>query len=177
MVRRKLSDVQKLIIIFLLTVFTASAQNYELGAGAVIAKDKDYQVGYYIETNFIIRSNQDRKYLNNMIFGFSHAGYMTGAEKSLKQQETVDCNCTETDLNFGKTKEKKMVRSVGLIFGVETLKNLYLLTGVSSLKKIDNGLSHYVTHIDAGAKYFFKNVSLTARFNPEYYSFGIGYNR
>lgn len=172
-----MSVMQKLIIILLLTVYSASAQNYELGAGAVIAKDKDYQVGYYIEANFIMKSDQKRKYLNNMIFGFSHAGYMTGAEKGLKQEETVDCNCTETDLNFGKKSEKKMVRSVGLTFGVETFKNLYLLTGVSSLKKIDNGLSHYVTHIDAGAKYFFKNVSLTARFNPEYYSLGIGYNR
>lgn len=177
----------KYLIIMLLS-FPALAQNYVLGAGMVIPKDKEYNAGYYIEADYIIEINLNRK----MIFGFSHAGYMTDnivkiGEKEVKT-EKINCNCTETDIKFSESNyiEKRMVRAISLVFGFEVLERLYLTTGITSSKHITkiNGeevSSFYSSHIDAGAKYFIKInkgfLTLNTKFNPEYYSFGLAYGR
>lgn len=181
----------RLGIIALLLSMSVSAQNYGVGAGTIIPKDKQMNVGYYIEADFIIKTNQERKYLNNLLLGFSHGGYMSGniskiGEKEIKTEE--NCNCTQTDIEFGQSKytEKKLVRAIGITFGVETFKRLYITTGITSSKhilKVNNEEinNFYTTHIDAGAKYFWKIkksfLTTTFKFNPETVSFGLGYSR
>ena len=167
-------------LIILLLSFPVFSQNYSLETGMVIPKDKDYQLGYYIEVNFLIETNLNRK----MIFGVSHGGYMTdNAVISAKEFETKECNCTQTDIGFGNNNQpKRMVRTVSLIFGLEALKRFYLTTGITSAKHITKDVSgYYSTHIDFGAKYFIKInngfLTINTKFNPEQVSVGVGYSR
>ncbi len=182
----------KYFIILLLSL-SVQAQNYGLETGFVIAKDKDYQVGYTIEASFIIKTNQERKYLNNLLFSFHHSGYMNNAivfnsvtnEKLTKE----NCNCELTNIGFensGTYTKKKMVRAVGFSLGIEAFKRLYLFTGVTSSKHIESinsnvSNSYYTTHIDSGAKYFWKIknsfIITSVKFNPETTTITLGYSK
>lgn len=190
---------RNLQILILLITFSASAQNYELGAG--IVRSEDNLVGYTIEANFIIKTDQSREYLNNLIFGFSHSGYMSENRKIVnKEHIEADCNCSSEDLSLisaqslsplGAQKIKKETRTVGLTLGVEIckdcwMKRIYLLTGVTNLQHLtiinNEKRGEYRTmQIDAGVKYFikYKNsfITPTFRFNPETITFSIGYSR
>lgn len=182
----------KYFIILLLSL-SVQAQNYGLETGFVVAKDKNYQVGYTIEASFIIKTNQERKYLNNLLFSFHHSGYMSNTivfssvtnEKITKET----CNCELTNIGFenpGTYTKKKMVRAVGFSLGIETFKRIYLFTGVTISKHIqliNNSVSNsfYSTHIDAGAKYFWKIkksfIITSVKFNPETTTISLGYSK
>lgn len=182
----------RLIITALLLSVSVFSQNYGLGAGTIIPKDKQMNPGYYIQADFIIKTDQKRDYLNNIILGAEHGGYMSNEkvisdEKSLEQIKT-DCNCNTENINFAQKeyKQKELVRTVSLLFGAETFKNLYLITGVTSTKntqKVNNEetSSYYTTHIDFGVKYYIKYrnsfIVPTIKFNPETFSFGVSYSR
>ena len=175
-----------LVIVFL---FTASmySQNYELYTGAVISENKE--VGYMIGANFIIKTNQERDYLNHLILGFEHSGFMS--EKNVKTKsfntENVNCNCSEYSFNFNNQSSiKNLTRGVSLTLGVEISKRWYLLSGITNyqhITKINNQkTSEYrTTYIDAGIKYFIKSkdwfFTPTFKFNPETISISIGVSR
>src|SRR5690349_9704239 len=186
MERRKLFKLQ---ILILLIAFSASAQNYELGAGIVHSEDN--LTGYTIEANFIVKTNQNREYLNNLILGFNHSGYMSGNSKiTSKEQIETECNCSSKDLSLiSAEKIKKETRTVGITLGIEIckdcwMKRIYLLTGVTNLQHItlinnEKRGDYRTMQIDAGVKYFikYKNsfITPTFRFNPETITFSIGY--
>lgn len=177
-----------LLIIFLITSSMYS-QNYELYSGTVISEDKDIQMGYMIGVNFTIKTNQERQYLNHLLFGAEHSGLMSNMiYNSVKKSITEsNCNCEQDNFDFNSQySTKKMVRSVSLNFGVEITKRWYLLTGITNyqhITKINNQkISEYrTTYIDAGVKYFIKSkdwfFTPTFKFNPETISFGIGVSR
>lgn len=183
----------KKLIIALLITGSVYGQNYELYTGSVISEDKS--VGYLIGGNFIIKTNQNREYLNNLLFGGEHSAYMSGnkiLKTEINTESLKDCNCEDTNLNFGAEKTvKKETRAISLNFGVNVcdtcwLKQLYLLSGVTNYQNItlinNNKESEYrVTHIDFGLKYFLKIdnnfLTLTTKFNPQTMSFALGYSR
>lgn len=182
---------KKILIIILLYTTSVFSQNYDLNTGIVVSEDKDMNPGYFIGANFIIKTNQDRKYLNNLIFGFEHSGFMSNEIKyphNIQSEQTLNesCNCKSDNLPFDNTKDytlKKMVRGVSLNFGVEVYKRWYLITGVTNYQYISliNGekINEYRTmQIDAGIKYFIRSNKWyfipTFKFNPETISFGLG---
>jgi len=182
----------KKLLLALLITGSVYSQNYELYTGSVLSEDKS--VGYLIGVNFIIKTNQNREYLNDILLGVEHSAYMSGNKTIGINKETVsnDCNCTSEDLNFGGEKTiKKETRAVSLNFGVsicETcwLKQLYLISGVTNYQHITlvdgNKASEYRTmQIDAGLKYFIKIknsfVTVTSKFNPETVSFALGFSK
>lgn len=185
------NNMKKVLILLLLLTTSVYAQNYEVYTGAVISEDRDMMVGYELGANFIIKTNQDRKYLNNLLLGFSHQGFMSDNMKykvlgnDLTETE-VDCNCIAENIEFNNSSEytlKKMVRAVTLNMGVEISNRWYLISGVTNLQHISliNGekVSEYRTmQINAGVKYFIKTnrwmFSPTIMFNPETISFGVG---
>ena len=180
---------KKLLLILLITSSMYS-QNYELYSGAVISEDKDMEIGYMIGANFIIKTNQERQYLNHLLFGAEHSGLISGNMISTFVNENdakFDCNCEQDNLDLNSQYSiKKMTRGVSLIFGVEIAKRWYLLTGITNyqhITKINNQkTSEYrTTYIDAGIKYYIKSkdwfFSPTFKFNPETISFGIGVSR
>lgn len=189
---------KKFIIgLFLMTVSVYS-QNYEIYTGAVISKDKDMHANYMLGLNFTVKIKQDREYLNKMIFGMEHSAYMSTNMSFNSYPKTSEiaetCNCENNELesiNGYNHFSKKEVRAVSLNLGVNVcetclLKQLYLISGVTSSKhifKVDNETinEYYTMHIDASLKYFikYKNSFITpmVKFNPETFSFGIGYSR
>ncbi len=183
----------KLLLLLLLMTLSVSAQNYELGTGIVISEDKDMQPGYTIEANFIVKLDQNRDYLNNLIFGFSHSGFMSNNKYYSSPEHvniiTSDCNCGSKDLNFDGTynfSTKKQTRSVSLTLGVEIARRWYILSGVTSYQHItllnnDKIVEIRNVEIDAGIKYFIKwnkaFVTPTFRFNPQTITFSLGYSR
>lgn len=182
----------KKLLIALLITGSVYGQNYELYTGSVLSEDKS--VGYLIGVNFIIKTDQNREYLNDLLLGFEHSAYMSGTKITGINKETVSngCNCTSEALDFrGEKNIKKETRAVSLNFGVNIcktcwLKQLYLISGVTNYQHItvinENKASEYRTvQIDAGAKYFWKTkksfLTTTFKFNPETVSFGLGYSR
>lgn len=179
----------------LLVAMSASAQNYELGAGSVInTDDKDYHANYYIEANFIIKTNQNRKYLNNLLFGFTHSAFMTGNmsrgnDLSTSEGLSNDCNCDSNLIDFKSDNKyilKKEARGISLNFGISITDRWYLLSGVTNYQHIilinsEKAVEYRTMQIDAGVKYFHKiqksYVTTTLKFNPETVSFGLGYSR
>mgnify|MGYP003511286566 FL=1 len=181
---------KKLLLIILLITSSMYSQNYELYSGAVISEDKDMKMGYMIGANFIIKTNQERQYLNHLLFGAEHSGLMSGNTISnfvSEKTAELNCNCEQDNLDFNSQYSiKKMTRGVSLTFGVEIAKRWYLLTGITNyqhITKINNQkTSEYrTTYIDAGIKYFIKSkdwfFTPTFKFNPETISFGIGVSR
>ncbi len=182
----------KKLLLALLITGSVYSQNYELYTGSVLSEDKS--VGYLIGANFIIKTDQKREYLNDILLGIEHSAYMSGNKTTVSNKENVsaDCNCTSEDFNFaGKEVIKKETRAVSLNFGVSIcktcwLKQLYLISGVTNYQHIilinGNKASEFrTTQIDAGAKYFWKIdksfLTTTFKFNPETVSFGVGYSR
>ena len=182
---------KKLLVVFLLISASVYSQNYELYTGSVISEDKDMHANYMIGANFIIKTNQDRKYLNNLIFGFEHSAFMSSDLNYTHNENNEpvlvkDCNCDIDNIGFKNDKDfilKKEVRAVSLNFGVEIARRWYLMTGVTNyqhITKMDNEkVNEYRTmYIDAGIKYFFKTkhwyFSPMFKFNPETMSFGLG---
>lgn len=182
----------KKLLLALLITGSVYSQNYELYTGSVLSEDKS--VGYLIGLNFIIKTDQKREYLNDLLLGFEHSAYMSGIKTIVSNKETVsnDCNCTSENLDFGWQKTvKKETRAVSLNFGVNIcktcwLKRVYLITGVTNYQHItlidgNKALEYRITHIDAGVKYFIKVknnfITITSKFNPETVSFGLGYSR
>lgn len=179
-----------LIVLLLLLTSSVYAQNYEIYTGAVISRDKDIHSNYMLGANFIIKTNQERKYFNNLILGFEHGAYMSnekiitsnGGDNSI----VVDCNCKESQMGIGNADSyttKKEIRTVSLNFGVSVVKRLYLMTGITNSKHIvkmnrEEIGSNYTTHIDAGLKYFIPVkrwfFSPMIKFNPESTTFGLG---
>lgn len=186
---------KKILIVFFLLTASVYSQNYELYTGAVISEDKDMHANYMIGANFIIKTNQNRKYLNNLLFGFEHSAFMSSPKTTIIEgtptgpSEIVqNCNCTSDpfpSVNPDATSltTKKEVRAVSLNFGVEIARRWYLITGVTNyqhIQKINNEkVGEYRTmQIDAGIKYFIKTkhwyFSPMFKFNPETMSFGLG---
>lgn len=182
---------KKLLLALLITGSTY-AQNYEVYVGSVLSEDKS--VGYLIGANFIIKTDQNREYLNDLLLGVEYSGYMSGNKTNTIDKETVstDCNCTSEDLDFGGQRMiKKETRAVSLNFGVNIcktcwLKRMYLITGVTNYQHITlidgNKASEYRTmQIDSGLKYFIKVknsfITVTSKFNPETVSFALGFAR
>lgn len=186
---------RKLLLVILLISSPVFSQNYDLNTGVVINESKEMNPGYFIGANFIIKTNQNRDYLNNLIFGFEHSAFMSNNKTVLisnninpKSEIIESCNCTGEyfpELNSGDVsyKYKKEVRAVSLNFGVEVFKRFYLMTGVTNFQHItlvDNKkVNEYRTmQIDAGVKYFIKSNDWffipTFKFNPEIISFGVG---
>ena len=181
---------KKLLLIIFLITSSMYSQNYELYSGAVISEDKDMEIGYMIGANFIIKTNQERQYLNHLLFGAEHSGLMSGnmiSNFAAENGTEFNCNCEQNNLGFNSQYSiKKMTRGVSLIFGVEIAKRWYLLTGITNyqhITKINNQkTSEYrTTYIDAGIKYYIKSkdwfFTPTFKFNPETISFGIGVSR
>lgn len=184
---------KKLLLVILLISSPVFSQNYELNTGVVINENKDMNTGYFIGANFIIKTNQNRQYLNNIIFGFEHSAFMSNNIKYVYSSENdtklKNCNCNTENLDFGNNQDfilKKEVRAVSLNFGIEIIKRWYLMTGVTNYQHItliDNKkVNEYRTmQIDAGLKYFIKIkksfIVPTFKFNPEIISFGIGYSQ
>lgn len=182
---------KKILIILLLITTSVFSQNYDLNTGIVVNEDKDMNPGYFIGANFVIKTNQNRKYLNNLIFGFEHSAFMSNNMKytyNTQTEQTLndDCNCKSDNLLFGNTKDytlKKMVRGVSINLGVEISKRWYIMTGVTNYQHIslinNEKVNEYRTmQIDAGIKYFIKSNKWyfipTFKFNPEIISFGLG---
>lgn len=182
----------KKLLLALLITGSVYSQNYELYTGSVLSEDKS--VGYLIGVNFIIKTDQSREYLNDLLLGFEHSAYMSGNKTTILDKETIsnDCNCISEDLDFsGQKTIKRETRAVSLNFGVSIcktcwLKRMYLITGVTNYQHITlidrNKASEYRTvQIDSGLKYFIKIqnsfITITSKFNPETVSFGLGYSR
>lgn len=182
-----------LILLFFLANTHIYSQNYEVYVGSVISEDKDMHVGYELGANFIIKTNQNRKYLNNLLLGFSHQGFMSNNIQSYIDDNNLsithtDCNCTTETLSITNSSyiSKKMVRAVTLNIGIEIANRWYLISGVSNLQHINfinnEKINDYRTmQIDAGVKYFIKSndwyFSPMVKFNPETISFSIGIAR
>lgn len=181
----------KFLVAFLLMTASVYSQNYELYTGTVISEDKDMHANYMIGANFIIKTNQNRKYLNNLLFGFEHSAFMSSNMRYTygAGEEPVlvkDCNCDIENVGFDNSRDftiKKEVRAVSLNFGVEVARRWYLITGVTNyqhIQKMNNEkVNEYRTmQIDAGVKYFIKTkhwfFSPMFKFNPETVSFGLG---
>lgn len=191
---------KKFIIAMIFMTASVYSQHYEIYTGAVISEDKDMHSNYMLGLNFTVKLNQDREYLNKMLFGMEHAAYMSnnktyGTPSSLPESTINDCGCTEDPLGFGSGGNyttKKMARTVSLNVGVELcedcwFKRLYVISGITSslhILKVNNEKldEYYSTHVDFGLKYFVKLdkknfITPTIKFNPETVSFGIGYSR
>lgn len=179
---------KKLLAIVFLFTTSVYSQNYELYSGAVISENKE--VGYMIGTNFIIKTNQDRDYLNNLILGFEHSGFISShftQKVNAGNPEKLNCDCNQDNFNFNNQNEvKNLTRGVSLTLGVEMTKRWYLLSGITNYQHItkinSQKTSEYrTTYIDAGIKYFIKSKNWfftpTFKFNPETISFGIGVSR
>jgi len=182
----------KNLLLALLITGSVYSQNYELYTGSVLSEDKS--VGYLIGLNFIIKTDQNREYLNDILLGAEHSAYMSGNKTTISDKETLstECNCEADDLKFGREKTLKTeTRAVSLNFGVNIcktcwLKQLYLISGVTNYQHITlidgNKASEYRTmQIDAGIKYFIKVknsfVTITSKFNPETVSFAVGFSK
>ena len=180
---------KSLAVVILLVSSIAHGQDYELYSGISIHKDKDIKYGYVAGANFIINTNQNREYLNKLILGFEHSGYM-GKEGVLEfnnNNDVVSCDTCDTS-NIGFTddysrKYKKLVRAVSLNLGVDILSNWYLMSGVTSYQNINTidkvkVSENRVMQINAGIKKFIKINnwiwSPTIMFNPNVTSFSIG---
>jgi len=181
----------KKLLLALLITGSVYSQNYELYTGSVLSEDKN--TGYLIGLNFIIKTDQNREYLNDLLLGAEHSNYMSG-NRIYKTDTpiTADCNCETENLNFGGEKTLKTeTRAVSLNFGVSIcktcwLKQLYLLSGVTNYQNLtfinNSKVSEArVTHIDAGLKYFIKIkknfITTTFKFNPQTISVAFGYGR
>jgi hypothetical protein len=194
MERNNLSNMSRKLIIFaiLLSCVTSYSQNYEVYTGVVKG---DYNAGGLIGLNFVIKTDQHREYLNNLIFGFEHSLFMSDPNTTIIKSDVngstdVNCNCTSSPLGTDNTytyTEKNVVRGVALNMGVEIKNRWYLMTGVTSY-----GNTHIVNNekqptkrnmvINAGLKYFIKTkhwfISPSINFNPETVSatIGLSYN-
>lgn len=182
---------RKLItLVLLLLASVAYSQDYEVYTGAVKNENSKMNVGYLLGANFIIRTNQSRLYLNNLIFGFEHSAFMSNAYYSSStignpEQSTVcDCNVDDISMVGDNTKVfKDMVRGVTLNLGVEVSRRWYLISGVTNYQhiKLMNGnkiVEYRTNQINAGVKYFVKTkhwfFSPTITFNPEVISASVG---
>jgi len=182
----------KKLLLALLITGSVYSQNYELYTGSVLSEDKS--MGYLIGVNFIIKTDQKREYLNDLLLGFEHSAYMSGTKTIGIDKETVsnDCNCISEDLDFGGEKTiKKETRAVSLNFGVSVcktcwLKRVYLISGVTNYQHIivingNKALEYRTMQIDAGLKYFIKVknsfVTITSKFNPKTVSFAVGFSK
>jgi hypothetical protein len=180
---------RKLILLFLFISVSSYSQNYEVYTG--IIKGKNYNAGGLIGANFIIKTDQHREYLNNLIFGFEHSLFMDDAKTTVITSEVIpdqvkDCNCTTSPIgqnnSFNYT-QKHVVRGVALNIGVEIKNRWYIMTGVTSYGNtlIINGekqpTQRYMV-INAGLKYFIKTkhwfISPSVNYNPETVSATVG---
>lgn len=187
---------KKLILLILLITTSVFSQNYDLNTGVSISQDKVMNPGYFIGGNFIIKTNQNRKYLNNLILGFENSGfqsnninYSSTTPNSPNMDELKEsCNCISNEfdnINSGDINYniKYRVRGTSINLGVELSNNWYFMSGVTNYKHMTlingNEVSSYRNmFIDVGLKYFIKNKHWyfipTIKYNPEVFSFGIG---
>jgi hypothetical protein len=181
-------------LLFLLLTIATYSQNYEVYTGVVKNERSEMQAGYVLGANFIIKTNQNREYLNNLLFGFEHSAFMSDEYVVASGQTSVQtstCDACDTDsIRFDETnasKFKDMVRGVTLNLGVEISKRWYVVSGITNYQHIrlmnGNKITEYRTNqINAGVKYFIKSkhwfFSPTITFNPEVItaSVGISYN-
>jgi hypothetical protein len=181
-------------IILLLLSITSYSQNYEVYTGVVKNERPEMNAGYLLGANFIIRTNQSRPYLNNLLFGFEHSAFMSDEYVVVSNELSAppsNCDACNADaIQFDKTNAKTfkdMVRGVTLNLGVEVSKRWYIVSGVTNYQHIrlldGNKIAEYRTNqINAGLKYFIKSkhwfFSPTITFNPEVISasVGISYN-
>lgn len=182
---------RKLITLALfLLASVAYSQNYEVYTGVVKNENSNMQVGYLLGANFIIKTDQKREYLNNLLFGFEHSAFMSKEYVLISGQTSVQStscdNCNTNSIVFNETNTKRfkdMVRGVTLNLGVEINKRWYLVSGVTNYQHIKllngNKISEYRTNkINAGIKYFIKSnrwfFSPTIMFNPEVVTASVG---
>jgi hypothetical protein len=181
---------RKLIFsILLLSCVTSYSQNYEVYTG--IIKGKNYNSGGLIGLNFVIKTDQHREYLNNLIFGFEHSLFMdnpvtTTITSEGKSTSAVNCNCESTPLgkdNSFSYVQKHVVRGVALNMGVEIKNRWYLMTGVTSygntlIVNNEKQGTYRKMVINAGLKYFIKTkhwfISPSVNYNPETVSATVG---
>tara|TARA_R110002051_G_C8651067_1_gene487578 strand:- start:178 stop:750 length:573 start_codon:yes stop_codon:yes gene_type:complete len=182
---------KKMLIIFVMLISsTLYSQDYELYTGLAVHERNDIKVGYLIGANFIIKTNQSRKYLNNIIFGFEHSGYY-GAKNTMSSTNSVsnyndDCECETNNMDISEEYSidyRHMIRGITLNMGVEIKDNWYLISGITNYQHINTmdgkTVSEYrVNQINAGVKKFIKIGSWiwspTITFNPNVVSFSIG---
>lgn len=171
------------------------SQDYDLNTGVAISQDKMMNAGYFIGGNFIIKTNQNRRYLNNLILGFENSGFQSNTIKYSATSNIADkkiiqetCNCTLEDLgniNYKNIdyKVKYQVIAVSINLGVELEKRWYFMSGITSYNHITilNGnktSSYREMFIDVGLKYFIKSQNWyfipTVKYNPYVISFGLG---
>lgn len=183
---------KKLLLIFLLIAGSVYSQNYELYTGSAISIDKEItNPGYLIGANFIIKTNQNREYLNNLILGFETSG-MIGNKISIFQESIEpiksDCNCTTENIGFENTNYnyRKEIFGYSLNIGVEINKRWYIISGFTNYDHIlfINGIKtikYRTNRMDISLKYFIKTknsfITSTIKYNPESISLGIGYSR
>lgn len=185
---------RKLItLLFLLLTIATYSQNYEVYAGVVKNERPEMQAGYVLGANFIIRTNQNREYLNNLLFGFEHSGFMSDERVVMSNyignESSVCTKCTGDPFVFETSKKvfKNVTKGVTLNLGVEISKRWYIISGITNYQHIElmngNKITEYRTNqINAGVKYFIKSnhwfFSPTITFNPEVItaSVGISYN-
>lgn len=185
---------KKVFLLLLLVTLPVISQNYEVYTGFVVSEAKVMKPGYLIGANFIIKTNQNRGYLNNLLFGFEHSAFMSDnilykTSSEVNFDATGNCNCDHQYIGLNTNKNltlKKEVRAVSINLGVEVVKRWYLITGVTNLQHIELINSEKVNEyrsvqIDAGIKYFIKSndwyFSPMVKFNPETISFSIGIAR
>ena len=177
------------ISIILLSSIT-HGQDYELYSGISMHERNDITVGYVVGANFIIKTNQDRQYLNNIIFGFEHSGYygakstMSSISNSSAYDDNCECETSSLDISESYSVDTRhMIRGISLNMGVEIKDNWYIMSGITNYQHINtmNGKSvseYRVNQINAGVKKFIKIGkwiwSPTITFNPNVISFSIG---
>ena len=166
------------------------SQDYELYTGIALHERNDIKVGYLVGANFIIKTNQGREYLNNIIFGFEHSGYygvqktMSSISNSSNYDENCECEMSPMDITESYSiNQRHMIRGITLNMGVEIKNNWYILSGITNYQHINtmngNTISEYrINQINAGVKKFIKTenwiFSPTIMFNPNVASFSIG---
>ena len=165
-------------------------QDYELYSGIALHERNDIKVGYLVGANFIIKTNQGREYLNNIIFGFEHSGYY-GAKRTMSSTNNIsdydeNCECETNSMDISGSysiDSRHMIRGITLNMGVEIKNNWYIMSGITNYQHINtidgNNVSEYrINQINAGVKKFIKIGnwiwSPTITFNPNVVSLSIG---
>lgn len=177
---------KKILILIILISFTVNSQQYEITLGASIHENVKFGAGY--NAGFLIHNN-NMIFGKRNIFGVEYSGFMSNKHVLSFETNDVftinDCNCIIDQNSFTNNtlKIKQYIRGVSLIFGAETIDNLFMIGSVTNYKLYTSvnakKINEYKnTTLGGGLKYLIpineRIFSVTFKYDIESYILSIG---